>query len=77
METYRRSLKNSYEMRDIVNCARMESKMEGKMEGKTEGKMEASRQIAMRLLQRNMPIDEIVFLTDLDRAQIQNLLNEK
>ena len=77
METYRRSLKQSYQMRDIVNCAKMESKLEGKMEGILEGEVKASRQIAMRLLQKNMPVDEIVFLTNLDRAQIQDLLKEK
>ena len=73
METYRRSLKQSYQLRDIVNCARMESKLEGEV----KGKLEASRQFAIRLLQKNMPVDEIVFLTDLDREQVQDLLTEK
>ena len=76
METYRRSLKQSYQMRDIVNCAKMESKMEGRLEGILEGEMKANRQFAIRLLQKNIPIDEIALLTDLDRTQIQDLLQE-
>ena len=68
METYKRSLKRSYQMRDIANCARME--------GREEGRMEGSRQFALKLLQKNTPVDEIVFLTELSKEQVQDLLQE-
>ena len=58
MEAYTRSLKQSYQMRNIVNCARMEER----------------RQFAVRLLQRKIPIDDVVSLTDLTKEQVQELL---
>ena len=65
METYKRSLKQSYQMRDIANCAKMEGRMEGRMEGNI--------QVALKLLQKNTPVDEIVFLTELTGEQIRDL----
>jgi len=83
METYQRSLKRSHLMRDIAHCAKMEGLSEGKtmglLEGKTmgllEGKMEERIQLAIKLLKRNMPIEDIISLTELSGEQMKGLLN--
>lgn len=41
----------------------------GKLEGKTEGKIE----IAKKLLDKNVPIDEIIEITSLTKDEIENL----
>ena len=64
METYRRSLKKSFEIQDIANCARKEAEMA------------KSRQIALRLLQRKMPVEDVISLTDLTKEQVQELLRD-
>ena len=80
METYKRSLKQNYAMRDIASCARMEGRMEGRtegrVEGRVEGRMERSRQFAIRLLKRNEPIEDVIYLTDLSREQVQELVSQ-
>jgi len=63
METYQKSLKRSYQMRDIANCAKM------------EGKMEERIQLAIKLLKRNMPVEDIIYLTELSGEQVKELLN--
>jgi predicted transposase/invertase (TIGR01784 family) len=68
METYKRSLKQSYQMRDIANCARME----GRTEGRTEGLM----QVAVELLKRNTSFEDVVALTKLSSEQLQELLKQ-
>jgi predicted transposase/invertase (TIGR01784 family) len=64
METYERSLKRSYQMRDIANCARM------------EGRMEGNRNIAIKLLMRNTSVEDVIDLTELSTEQVQELLNQ-
>ena len=58
METYKRSLIQSYQIRDIANCARMDER----------------REIAVRLLQRETPVEDVISLTDLTKEQVQELL---
>ena len=64
METYKRSLKQNFYVRDIANCARM------------EGRLERSRQLAIKLLTRNEPIEDVIYLTDLSREQVLELLSQ-
>ncbi len=45
----------------------------GRLEGRQEGRQEATEQFARTLLQRNMPVDEVVSLTGLTIEQVQNL----
>ena len=59
-------------MRDIANCARMEGRMEGRM----EERMERSIQFALKLLQKNTPVDEIIFLTELTGEQVRDLVKK-
>jgi hypothetical protein len=61
MERYAVSLKRSYQMRNIADFAKM------------EGKMERSKQIAVKLLKRNEPIDEVISLTELSREEVMAL----
>jgi len=67
METYKKSLKRSYQIRDIANCA--------KIEGKMEGKMEERIQFAIKLLKRDTPIEDVIYLTELSSEQVNELLN--
>ena len=85
METYRESLRHNNYLRDMANCERIEGHMKGRteglaegllkgrMEGRTEGSIERSRQIAIRLLQKKMSIDDVAALTDLTKEQVQKL----
>jgi len=66
METYAKSLRQSYEVMDIANFARVEGRKEGRKEGLIE--------VAHKLLQRGMTIDEILSITNLTRLQIKELI---
>ena len=68
METYQKSLKNNYYVRDIANFARMEGRM--------EGRMERDNHLAIRLLKRGTPFEEVIDLTELSREQVLELLNQ-
>jgi len=70
METYAKSLRQSYEVMDIANFARTE----GRKEGLIEGLMEGRKEVAWKLLQKGMTIDEILSLTNLPREQIKEML---
>jgi predicted transposase/invertase (TIGR01784 family) len=61
METYQKSLKNNYYVRDIANFARMQERME------------RSVQFATKLLKRGDSIEEVIELTDLSKEQIMEL----
>ena len=65
METYTKSLRNSYQIMGMENCA--------EKRGEKRGRIEERLLIASNLLQRNMPIDDIISLTGLTREQIQEL----
>ena len=71
METYAKSLRQSYEVRSIANFARFEGRNEGFMEGEKRGRME----IARKLLQNGMVVDEILSITSLTPEQMKELLN--
>ena len=62
MEAYTKSLKQNYYLRDMAKCERL------------EGRMEKSREFAVRLLQRETPIDDVISLTDLTKEQVEELL---
>jgi len=64
MKSYGSSLKRTFEGRDIANYARM------------EGRIERSKQFAIKLLKRNEPIEEIMYLSELTREQIDELLSQ-
>jgi len=90
METYAKSLKRNPYLRDMANCERMEGRMEGHMEGRMEGRMEGHMegrmegekkgrmeermQFAIKLLQRNTPVEDVISLTSLTEEQVQKLL---
>jgi predicted transposase/invertase (TIGR01784 family) len=67
METYAKSLRQSYEVMDIANFARFE--------GRNEGRMEREKEIACKLLQKGMGVDEVLSITSLTHEQIKELLN--
>ena len=64
MDRYAVSLERSYQLRGIVNFAREEAREEN------------SKQIAIKLLMMNEPIDKIIYLTELSREQVNKLLNQ-
>ena len=68
METYSTSLKRNLYLRDIADCA--------KMEGEMKGRMERDKQLALRLLKRGTPFEEVIELTDLSKEQVMELLNQ-
>ena len=49
---------------------------EGLAKGMVEGEKTADRRTAMRMLQKNKPIDEILEWVDLTRAEIEELAHE-
>ena len=60
MDRYAVSLERSYQMREIANFAREEK----------------GNEVAIKLLMRKEPIEEIMYLTDLSREQINKLLSQ-
>jgi predicted transposase/invertase (TIGR01784 family) len=64
MDRYAVSLEKSYQMRNIADFARM------------EGKIENSKKIAIKLLKKNEPIDEIISLTELSREEVMMLMSQ-
>ena len=70
METYKKSLENNYYVLDIANCARME----GEQAGIVKGRMEERRQLASKLLIKGTPIEEVIFLTELSKEQVAEVL---
>jgi len=63
MKTYAKSLRQSHEIMDIANFAKFERRMVEKKE------------IAHKLLQKGMVIDEILSITSLTHEQGKELLN--
>ena len=68
METYKKSLEHNYYVRNIADCARLE--------GKIEGRMEERRQVAAKLLIKGASIEEVMYLTELSKEQILEVLEE-
>jgi len=50
-------------------------KAEGRVEGRAEGEIKKSKEIALKMLKRNRPIDEIIEDTGLSMTEIQSLKN--
>ena len=77
METYAKSLRQSYEVMDIANFAKFEGLKEGEkrglIKGRKEGRKEGLIEVAHKLLQKGMTIDEILSITNLPRVQINEL----
>ena len=90
METYAKSLRQSYEVMDIASFAKsegikegerrgerrglIEGRIEGRIEGERRGLIEGEKQITRKLLQKGMDIDEILSITNLTHEQIMELL---
>ena len=68
METYAKSLRQSYEVMSIANFARFE--------GRKEGLIEGEKRVASKLLQKGMVIDEVLSITSLTYEQISELLKQ-
>jgi predicted transposase/invertase (TIGR01784 family) len=47
-----------------------------KQEGKLEGKQEDRQEIALRMLRKNMPLETIIELTELNTEQLQSLQSQ-
>ena len=66
------------DMKQIEEDAREDGKEEGLIEGekkgKVEGKKEKSIEIAKRMLEKNMPIETIIEITQLTEAEVKNLI---
>jgi predicted transposase/invertase (TIGR01784 family) len=85
METYSKSLRQSYEIKDIANFARIEGLKEGEkrgekrglLEGEKRGLLEGKKRIAFNLMQKGMAVDEILSVTGLTYEQIHELLGIK
>lgn len=63
-------------LRDIHSLeykGRTEGREEGRAEGKTEGETSKAKEIAKKLKDKNMPIDEIIELTGLTKEEIEKL----
>ena len=76
MKTYEVSLEKSYQMRNIAGFAKMEGIKEGELKGRREGRKEGKMEIAIKLLMRNEPIDEVISITELSRKQVKALLSQ-
>jgi len=80
MDRYAVSLEKSYQMSNIADFAREEGRKEGLKEGELKGirkgLFEGKMDIAIRLLKRNEPIDEIILLTELSREEIMSIINQ-
>ncbi len=60
-----------------IREGKKEGKKEGKIEGKKEGWEEAQLTIAKRMIEENIPIEQIAFATQLPENKIQELMNKK
>ncbi len=66
---YDQELKRKWDNAAVLSQA----KLEGKEEGEAIGKTEKALEIAQKLLNKNMPVDEIAELTGLSADEIKNL----
>lgn len=53
-----------------------EGKAEGFTEGKAEGKMENAREVGKRMIKKGRPLEEVCEITELTRAEVQELFYE-
>jgi len=71
METYRKNILEYADVRDAVDLAREEALEEGVEKGHREGREEERIIIIQRCLRRNMPLEDIVYLTGFTEEQIK------
>jgi predicted transposase/invertase (TIGR01784 family) len=64
MEAYTRSLERSYQMRNIVKCAKMDERMD------------VSRQFVSQCAQDGVPLEKIALYTNLSTEQVRELLKQ-
>ena len=76
METYAKSLRQSHEVMDIANFARMKGKKEGRIEGKMEGEMAKNKLFVTKCAQDGMSIEKIAFYTNLTEEQVSELIKQ-
>ena len=62
METYKRSVLESNDVRNMVSYAREE--------GREEGREENTEKVIQKCLQKNIAIEDIVFLTGYSKEQV-------
>lgn len=59
------------------NSGMLYAKEEGKKEGKIEGVKENKIETAKKLLKLNMPIEQIIEITELTKEEIEEIINSK
>ena len=59
---------------DAREDGKAEGIIEGEKKGKVEGKKEKSIEIAKRMLEKNIPIETIIEITQLTEAEVKNLI---
>ena len=72
MKEYRKSILNYQDVRDAVDLAREEGREEGRDEGREEEKIV----FIQKCLQKNVAIDDIVFLTGFSKEKIIQFTNK-
>ncbi|MCL2087336.1 MAG: Rpn family recombination-promoting nuclease/putative transposase [Oscillospiraceae bacterium] len=72
-DLYERREKARRDHNMFVRGAKQEGIIEGRIEGRVEGRSERSFEIAMRLLERGRPIEEIMEDTGLTHREIERL----
>ena len=75
MEKYRKSILKYHDVRGAVDLAREEALEEGIKKGMREGREEEKISIIQKCLQKNMMIEDIVFLTGFSKEQINHYKN--
>jgi len=69
METYKKSVLEYYDVQSAMMCAREEGIQKGILKGRKEG----IQKVIQKCLQKNMAIEDIVFLTGYSKEQIMQL----
>ena len=70
METYNKSITEYHDVRLCMDCARDEGREEGREEGIKKGR----ELVIQKCLQKNMPIEDIIFITGFSKEQIKRYM---
>ena len=70
MENYRKSVLEYHDVRDAMECAREEGREEGIEKGIEKGRNEEKISIIQKCIQKNMAIEDIIFITGFSKEQI-------
>lgn len=76
-EQYENSLKNYRDLKNCFDTAREEGREEGIKKGIEEGDWLRSRKVALKMIGKGMPYEEISEITDLTIAQIKELADKE